>query len=165
MEADSPMRIALPLGIVLAMALSPGALSQEVRRINTCFEESLAALRLSQLEQGIAHCDQVVEDKATPSDRRGQAHAQRGLMYARQWSIVSTIGFAVQGVADITEAFRLHTPEIARKHQLLIVRAQLYVATGQNRRASSDFTAVLDEDPTNTDARIGLRRLGSPEGL
>ena len=58
----------------------------------------------------------------------------------------STTAFAVQGVADIAEAFRLHTPATARKHQLLIVWAQLNVALGQTRRASEDFTAVLNED-------------------
>ena len=156
------MRIPLNLCLLLAVTLPSAALGQQVRPINTCFEESLAAFRLSQLEQGIAHCDQVIEDKAVPSDRRGQAFAQRGLMYARRWSIVSTIAFAVQGIADITEGLRLHTPAVARKHQLLLIRAQLYVATGQTRRAADDFTAILNEDPTNADARNGLGRLGSP---
>jgi hypothetical protein len=47
-------------------------------------------------------------------------------MYARQWSIIGTTGFATQAIADITNSFRLHTPAVARKHQLLLVRAQLY---------------------------------------
>ena len=158
------MRIALNLTLLLTVAISQPALGQEVRRINTCFEESLAALWLSQLEQGIAHCDQVIEDKATTSVQRGQAYAQRGLMQARRWSIVSTTAFAVQGIADISEALRLHTPPIERKHQLLLIRAQLYAATGQTRRASDDFTAILAEDPNDAAASNGLRRLGQPAG-
>jgi hypothetical protein len=86
-------------------------------------------------------------------------------MYARRWSIVPTTTFAVQGVADITEAFLLHNPATARKHQLLIVRAQLNVALGQTRRASEDFTAVLNEDAGNAEAQRGLRQFGSPAGL
>ena len=96
------MRIALALGLLLAVTISPAAVGQIVR-IDTCFEEALAALRLSQLEQGIAHCDQVIDDNATPADRRGQAFAQRGLMYARQWSIIGTTAFATQAIADITD--------------------------------------------------------------
>ena len=155
----------LALTIALALAASPAALGQQVRPINTCFVEFLAALRLSQLEQGIGHCDRVIEDQATPPDRRGQAFAQRGLMYARRWSIVSTMAFAVQGIADITEAFRLHTPAIARKAQLLLIRAELHVATGQTRLALEDFTAILKDDPTNAGARNGLRRLGSTQSI
>ena len=159
------MKIALHLGVILAVTVALPSLGQETRRINTCFVEWLAPLRLSQPEQGIAHCDQLIEDKATPSAQRGEAFAQRGLMYARRWSIVSTPALAVQGVADITETVRLHTPAIARKHELLIVRAQLYVAIGQTRRASEDFTAVLNEDAGNAEAQSGLRKLGSPAGL
>ena len=122
-ELGFGMRIALNLTLLLTVTISQLALGQEVRRINTCFEESLAALLLSQLEQGIAHCDQVIEDKAATSVQRGQAYAQRGLMHARRWSIMSTTSFAVQGIGDISEALRLYTPPIARKHQLLIVRA------------------------------------------
>jgi hypothetical protein len=159
------MRIALNLTLLLAVTISQPAPGQEVRRINTCFEESLAALRLSQLERGIVLCDQLIEDKSTPSVQRGEAFAQRGLMHARRWSIVSTSADAVQGIADITEAFRLHNPPTARKHQLLIVRAQLNVAAGQTRRASEDFTAVLNEDSGNAAAQDGLKKLGSPAGL
>jgi hypothetical protein len=157
------LRISLPVALIISLSFQ--AVGQEIQRINTCFVEWLAPLRLSQLEQGIAHCDQLIEDKATPSAQRGEAFAQRGLMYARRWSIVSTPALAVQGVADITEALRLHTPAIARKHELLIVRAQLYVAIGQTRRASEDFTAVLNEDAGNAEAQSGLRKLGSPAGL
>jgi hypothetical protein len=160
------MRIALHLSLFLAMtAISSTVSGQELRKINTCFEESLAALRLSQLDQGIGHCDQVIEDKATPADRRGQAFAQRGLMHARRWTIVATPAVAVQGIADITEALGLHTPANGRRHQLLLVRAQLYVATGQTRRAAADYGAILKDDPNNTVAKSGRDRLGSMEGL
>jgi hypothetical protein len=154
------LRISLPVAVIILLSFP--ALGQDFRKINTCFEESIAALRLSQLEDGIARCDEMIEDKATPSDRRGQAYAQRGLMQAHRWSIVSTIAFAVQGIADITESLRLHTPPIERMHQLLLVRARLYVATGQTRRASDDFTAILAEDPNDAEASNGLRRLGQP---
>jgi hypothetical protein len=157
------LRISLSAAVIILLSFT--ALGQEFRKINTCFEETIAALRLSQLEDGIARCDAVIEDKATPSDRRGQAYAQRGLMQAHRWSIVSTTAFAVQGIADITESLRLHTPPIERKHQLLLVRARLYVATGQTRRASEDFTAILAEDPNDAEASKGIRRLGQPAGL
>ena len=156
------LRISLPVAVIILLAFP--ARGQEFRKINTCFEESIAALRLIQIEDGIARCDAVIEDKATPSDRRGQAYAQRGLMQARRWSIVSTTAFAVQGIADISEALRLHTPPIERKHQLLLVRARLYAATGQTRHASDDFTGILADDPNNAQASNGLRRLGQPAG-
>ena len=84
------MKIALHLGVILAVTVALPSLGQETRRISTCFEEALAGLRLSELEEGITHCDEVIDDKAIASDQRGQAFAQRGLMYARQWSIFST---------------------------------------------------------------------------
>ena len=157
------LRISLPVAVIIW--LSCPAIGQEFRKISTSFEESIAALRLSQLEDGIDRCDAVIEDKATPSDRRGQAYAQRGLMQAHRWSIISTTAFAVQGIADISEALRLHHPPTERRHQLLLVRARLYVATGQTRRASDDFTAILAEDPNNAEASKRLRRLGQPAGL
>jgi hypothetical protein len=45
------------------------------------------------------------------------------------------------------------------------IRARLYAATGQTRRASDDFTAILAEDPNDAEASNGLRRLGQPAGL
>ena len=134
------LRISLPVAVIILLAFP--ARGQEFRKINTCFEESIAALRLIQLEDGIARCDAVIEDKATPSDRRGQAYAQRGLMQARRWSIVSTTAFAVQGIADISEALRLHTPKIERKHQLLLIRAnsmQPQVRPGGRQTTSPQF--------------------------
>ena len=68
----------------------------------------------------------------------------------------------MQGIADITEGFRLHTPNEERRRQLVLVRAQLYAATGQTRRATEDFRDVLAGDPANAVARTGLRRLGEP---
>jgi hypothetical protein len=159
------MRIAPKASLLLAMTLSAPALGEQARSINTCFEESVAALRSSQLEQAISHCDKVIADKATPPERRAQALAQRGLMYGRRWSIVSTPAFAFQAIADISEGLRLHSPAMARRHLLLVVRAQLYAATGQTRRALDDYAAVLEEDSTNSAAREGQKRLGLPEGF
>jgi hypothetical protein len=157
------LKAAVAVAVVLATAST--AFGQELRRINTCFEEYLAALQLSQLEQGIAHCDQIADDMAAPSERRGQAFAQRGLMHARQWAILGRTAYATQGIADITEAFRLHTPSKERKHHLLLIRAQLHVAVGQTRRAAADYAAVLSEDQSNAAARRGQHRLGPAEGL
>jgi hypothetical protein len=86
-------------------------------------------------------------------------------MQARRWSVISTTAFAVQGIADISEALRLHTPAPPRKHHLWLVRARLYLATGQTRRASNDFAAIIREDPGNIAAQDGLKQLGSPAGL
>ena len=145
------------------------ALSQVVP-IQTCFEESVAALRLSQLEQGIGHCDKLIEDQATPATRRGEALAQRGLMRARVFTLVATPGpttlaMATQSIAHITESLRLHSPAVERRHVLLVIRAQLYAATGQIRRAAEDYAAILRDDPNNAEARRGRDRLGPAEGL
>ena len=155
----------LRLALTTALAVAPPALGQEFQRINTCFVNSLAALRLSQLEQGIAHCDKVVEDQAKPRGQRGQALGQRGLMQARRWTILLTPALAVQAISDITEALALHAPAMPRKHQLLLVRAQLYAATGQSRRAADDYGAILNDDPNNAAARRGRDRLGPAEQL
>ena len=154
---------------VLVLASVLPALSQVVP-IQTCFEESVVALRLNQLEQGIGHCDKLIDDQATPPTRRGEALAQRGLMRARIWTIVATPGpttlaMATQSIADITESLRLHSPAVERRHVLLVIRAQLYVATGQTRRAAEDYAAILREDPNNPEARRGRDRLGPAEGL
>ena len=157
------LRLALTTALVLAIA--PPAPAQELQRINTCFVNSLAALRLSQAEQGIAHCDKVIEDQAAAREQRGQALAQRGLMQARRWTILLTPPLAVQAISDITESFELHAPAMPRKHQLLMIRAQLYAATGQARRAADDYGAILHEDPNNAAARQGRGRLGPAEQL
>jgi hypothetical protein len=155
------MRTTPSIGILLALSVALPAFAQ-VHKVTTCFEQLLAPLRLGDLQQGIAFCDQIVADKTAPPQRRGEAYAQRGLMYARQWSVTSNIELAVQGISDLTEAFRLHTPPMARQHQLRITRARLYVAIGQTRRASDDYRAVLNEDPPNAAARTGLERLTRP---
>ena len=94
---------------------------------------------------------------------RGQALAQRGHAHFRRWAILEASHDATRGIADITEGLRLHTPGKERKHQLLVIRAQLLGATGQLRRASDDYRLVLSEDPGNEAARMGLRRISTPE--
>jgi tetratricopeptide (TPR) repeat protein len=171
--ADSGIRVVAMLkAIWIAVLVLAGvlpALSQVVR-IDTCFEQSIAALRLNQLEQGIAHCDKLIEDQATPPSRRGEALAQRGLMRAHIFTIVATpapttLAMATQSIADITESLRLHSPAVERRHVLLAIRAQLYIATGQTRRAAEDYAAILRDDPNNAAAKRGRDRLGPIEGL
>jgi hypothetical protein len=41
-------------------------------------KEYLAARQLSQLEQGIARCDQIADDMTAASERRGQARIYFG---------------------------------------------------------------------------------------
>ena len=110
----------------------------------------------------MSHCDQIAGDKAALPVRRGQALAQRGLMLARRWSIISQQGDALQGIDDITEAFGLHLPAPDRRDQLLLVRGQLYAAVGQFRRAAEDYRAILDRDPANSAAREALKKLAEP---
>jgi len=152
-------------GLLAAALVVTHAAAEDVRQVNTCFEEHVAGLRLSQLEQGIALCTKVIEDKAAPAGRRGEAFAQRGLMHARRWSVVSEPTSAFQGIADLTEALQLHKPAMERRHLLLIIRAQLYAATGQRRRAADDYELVLKENPKSIQAKEGRSRLGLPEGL
>jgi len=163
------LRSILAAAVMLCAPISASG-QMQIRRVDTCFEDPIAVLRLSQLEQGIAQCDTLIEDQATPPTRRGEALAQRGLMRAHMFTIIATpgqatIAMATQGIADITESLRLHTPAMVRRNLLLVVRAQLYVATGQTRRASDDYTAVLRDDPDNAAAKRGRDRLGPAEGL
>ena len=151
----------LATATALFVALTGAAFGQDVRRINTCFEQFLAPLALPQLEAGIGLCDQIINDKATPDQRRGEAFAQRGLMYARRWAILSITPLALQGISDLSEALRLHNPPMERRHQLLYFRATLFSGVGQMRRASADYATILVEDPTNTAARIAQERIGS----
>jgi hypothetical protein len=94
---------------------------------------------------------------------RGQALAQRGLLYAKRWSIVETEPDALHGIADITEGLRLYSPDKDKKQHLLNVRGQLYLATGQHKKAADDFKAVLAEAPDNEAARAGLKKTGAAE--
>ena len=141
----------------------PAAFGQSFQRINTCFEETIAALRLNQLDQLTELCDKIVNDASARPEIRGQALAQRGLAHFRRWAVLEVAHDATRGIADITDGLRLHTPGKERKHQLLVVRAQLLGATGQLRRASDDYKVVLSEDPGNEAARAGLRKIGTPE--
>ena len=79
------------------------ALAQPVELVRGCLVESIAPLRLSELAQAISRCEQVIGDAATPREVRGQALGQRGLLYAKRWSIVETEQDALAGIADITE--------------------------------------------------------------
>jgi hypothetical protein len=84
---------------------------------------------------------------------------QRGLLYAKRWSLMEAPSDAQRGIADITEGLRQHTPDKDRKHHLLNVRGQLYLATGQTRKAADDFKAVLAEAPNNDEARAGMKKV------
>lgn len=149
--------------VLLSIATLPAAKGQPLQRISTCFEESIAALRLSQLDQLTELCDKVINDASATREMRGQALAQRGHAFFRRWAVLETAHDATRGISDITESLRLHTPGPERKLQLLLIRAQLYAATGQLRRAADDYRLVLSEDPNNDTARLGLRRIGAPE--
>ena len=144
-------------------AFVPAAGAQPFQRINTCFEETIAALRLNQLDQLTELCDKVINNASARPELRGQALAQRGLAHFRRWAVLEASHDATRGIADITDGLRLHTPAMERKHQLLVIRAQLLGATGQLRRAADDYRLVLSEDPGNDAARLGLRRIGAPE--
>ena len=147
---------------VLLMVAAPPAFGQDRTNSAGCFQAQTAALRLAQLDDAIARCTTIVDDRATAASLRGEALSQRGVMHGRRWSIVAIPQDAVQGIADITEGLRLHTPNEERRRQLVLVRAELYAATGQTRRATEDFRDVLAGEPTNAIARAGLRRLSEP---
>ena len=149
-------------GLLLVTSIAP-APAQPVELVRGCLVESIAPLRLSELAQAISRCEQVIGDAATPREVRGQALGQRGLLYAKRWSIVETEQDAIAGIADITEGFRLHNPDKARKQHLLNVRGQLYLVTGQHKKAADDFKAVLAEAPDNEAARAGLKKTGTAE--
>jgi hypothetical protein len=148
--------------VLLTITTLPAA--GQLQRINSCFEESIAALRLSQLDQLTELCDKIINDTSATREMRGQALAQRGHAFFRRWAVLETAPDATRGITDITESLRLHTPSQDRKLQLVLIRAQLYVATGQLRRATDDYRLVLSEDPSNDTARLGLRKIGAPEG-
>jgi hypothetical protein len=155
--------VTVACGVLLSIAIVPAAFGQPFQRINTCFEETIAALRLNQLDQLTELCDRIINDASARPEMRGQALAQRGLAHFRRWAVLEAAHDATRGIADITDGLRLHTPGRERKHQLLVVRAQLLGATGQLRRATDDYRLILSEDPGNEAARVGLRRIGAPE--
>jgi len=149
-------------GLFLGISIAP-ALAQPVELVRGCLVESIAPLRLSELARAISSCEQVIGDTASSRDLRGQALGQRGLLYAKRWSIVEVEQDALAGIADITEGLRLHNPEKAKKQHLINVRGQLYLATGQHKKAADDFKAVLAEAPDNEAARAGLKKTGAAE--
>ena len=149
-------------GVLLATNVTP-AVAQPVELVRGCLVESIAPLRLSELAQAISRCEQMIGDAATPREVRGQALGQRGLLYAKRWSIIETEQDALAGISDITEGLRLHNPEKARKQHLLNIRGQLYLATGQHKKAADDFKAVLAEAPDNESARNGLKKAGTAD--
>jgi len=158
-------RLCVP-GAALCGLLAVGTVStlaQPIELVRGCLVESIAPLRLSELAQAISSCEQVIGDKASSRDLRGQALGQRGLLYGKRWSIVETESDALHGIADITEGLRLHNPEKARKQHLLNVRGQLFLATGQHKKAADDFKAVLAEAPDDEAARAGLKKAGASE--
>jgi tetratricopeptide (TPR) repeat protein len=150
-------------GVFLAASIAPALAQPPIEWVSGCLVQSIAPLRLSELAQAIARCEQVIGDAASSRDLRGQAFAQRGLLYAKRWSIVETEQDAVQGITDITEGLRLHNPEKAKKQHFLNIRGQLYLATGQRKKAADDFKAILAEAPDNETARAGLKKTGTPE--
>jgi len=148
--------------LFLGISIAP-ALAQPTERVRGCLVESIAPLRLGELAQAISSCEQVIGDAASSRNLRGRALGQRGLLYAKRWSIVETEHDALQGIADITEGLRLHNPEKAKKQHFLNVRGQLYLATAQLKKAAGDFKAVLADAPDNESARAGLRKTGTAE--
>ena len=151
------IRAAALCGAILTAGAAPAA-AQPVQ-LASCLVESVAVLRLSELAKVIASCGQIIDDAATPRETRGQALGQRGLLYAKRWSIVEALPDAQRGIADITEGLRQHAPAKDRRHHLMNIRGQLYLATGQTRSAADDFKAVLAEAPNNDQARAGLKKI------
>ena len=146
-----------------AIGVAP-AFSQSAQNVSACLTGSIAALRLIQIAQTISNCDQIIDDAAAPPELKGQARGQRGLLLARRWAIVEKSQDAFGAIDDITEGLRIHTPTPEKRQRFLLVRGQLYIATGQLRRAADDFKAVLAESPNDDAAKAGLRRAGTPNG-
>ena len=159
------MRKAVASALLLAAGSAPALAQDESPKAISCFETQAAALRLNQLNRAIGLCTVIIDDQATAAKVRGEALSQRGLLRARRWAAVEVTQEALQGIADISEGLRLYTPPEERLHLLLLIRARLYAATGQTRRASTDYQAVLKADPDNELARAGLKRLGPQEGM
>ena len=83
------IRAAALCGAILTAGAAPVA-AQPVQ-LASCLVESVAVLRLSELAKVIASCGQIIDDAATPRETRGQARGQRGLLYAKRWSIVEAL--------------------------------------------------------------------------
>src|SRR3954469_804771 len=113
-------------GLFLSIGIAP-ALAQPAELVRGCLVESIAPLRLSELARAISSCEQVIGDAASSRDLRGQALGQRGLLYAKRWSIVEVDQDALAGIADITEGLRLHNPDKPKKQHFLNIRGQLYL--------------------------------------
>lgn len=140
------------------------ALGQDIKATPiSCLETRTAALRLSQLVEGIAGCTKLAEDPTATATLRSQALHQRGLMHARRWSIIQDRQDAVRGIEDITEGLRLQMPQTDRRNVLLMIRAQLYAATEQASKAADDYRSVLETDPKNRSALHGLSAVSRPE--
>jgi len=157
------MRIAVAGGLVVLAGLSPVPAQPSAVQLTACVVMHTAALRLNQLDELIANCTRSINDRTATPPMRGEALGQRGLLYARRWSIAQSQQDASNGIADISEGLRLYTPTDARLHQLLLIRAQLHVGTGQTAKAVADYRAVLAIAPNDLAARLALRRLGEPE--
>ena len=156
------LHAAIASGLLGAIGVQPAS-AQSVQLVRDCLTETVAALRMSDLAKAIASCDEIANNTATSRDLRGQALGQRGLLYAKRWSLVEIPQDAQLGITDITDALQAHAFPKDRKQHLLTIRGQLYQATGQTRRAVDDFKAVLTEAPNNEAARAGLRKAGTPD--
>ena len=157
-------RIASPaLAILIMLGLTPALAQEGTANASACFQQNVPALRLARLDDAIGRCTDIIDDRAAAASLRGEALAQRGLMRGRRWAVLEAQEDATQGIADISESLRLHAPGEERRIQLVLVRAQLYTAIGQTRRATDDFRNVLSTNPGNDIARAGLRRLGQPD--
>src|SRR5262245_36040634 len=96
--------VTVTCGVLLTIAAWPAALAQPpLQKINTCFEESIAALRLSQIDQLTELCDKIINDASATREMRGQALAQRGHAAFRRWAVLETAEDAMRGISDITE--------------------------------------------------------------
>jgi hypothetical protein len=106
------------VGAVSRHRIAP-ALAQPAELVRGCLVESIAPLRLSEARRkAISRCEQVIGDAASSRDLRGQALGQRGLLYAKRWSIVEVEQDALAGIADITEGLVSTIPKRTRSNTL-----------------------------------------------
>ena len=139
-----------------------GGLWPAVQRINSCFEESIAALRLNQFDQLTELCDKIINDALARPEMRGQALAQRGHAHFRRWAVLEVAPDATRGIADITERLRLHTPAKDRKHQLLVIRAQLLAPPASFAARATTTGWCCPKIPATTRRALDCERSARP---
>ena len=162
MPRSACVQTALAAGCLFLFVGIPSAFAGNApEQSKACLDIGTAALRRHQIDEAILTCTRVADGAAADEATLAAALIQRGILHGRRWALTDNRKDAESGIADISAGLRRHRFDNDKHIRALLIRGQLYGATGRRSPAVDDFREVLSIAPSDDVAKSALERLGA----